>query len=131
MVSQTLAPCTRSIFASIAAIVDAVDGDAVRQRVELRLVDLAMGAHAIAAQPAGGRQFEDAGEAAVVGEEQQAFGVDVEPADGDEPRQVVRQHVEDRVAALGIAVGGHQAARLVEQEQPRALAPGDAAARPR
>ena len=60
----------------------------VFQRVELRLIGLAIGADAIAAQPAGRWQFENAREAAVVGEQQQAFGVDVEPADADEPRRV-------------------------------------------
>ena len=44
-------------------------------------VDRAVGAHAVAPQPAGRRQLEHAREPAVVGQQQQALGVDVEPAD--------------------------------------------------
>ena len=92
-----------------------------RRRVELGLVDLAMGAHAIAAQPAGRRQFEHARKAAVIGQQQQALGVDVEPADRDDARQVRAAGVENRRAAFRVAGGGDEAARLVEQEQAGAL----------
>ena len=86
-------------------------------------VDAAVSAHAIAPQPAGRRQFERAREPAVVGEQQQSLGVQVEPPDADQPRQVLRQRAEDGRAALRVGAGGDEAARLVEQEQPRALAP--------
>ena len=66
------------------AVADAVDRDAVAQRVELRLRDLAVRAHAIAPQPAGRRQFQHAREPAVIGQQQQALGVEVEPADADQ-----------------------------------------------
>ena len=104
-----------------AEIVDAVDGDAVAQAVELLLRDLAMRAHAVAAQPARRGQFQHAREAAVVGEKDQALGVDVEPADRDDARQVRRKRLEDRRAPLGVLRGGDEAARLVEREQARAL----------
>ncbi|MNO02738.1 hypothetical protein D3C81_2232300 [compost metagenome] len=52
------------------AIIDAFHRDAVLERIELGLRHIAIGAHAIAAQPAGGGQFEHALEAAVIGEEQ-------------------------------------------------------------
>ena len=104
------------------SVADAVDGDAVAQPVELILRHPAMGAHAIAAQPAGRRQFERAREPAVVGEQQQPLGVEVEPADADEARQVLGQDSEDGGAAAGIGVRGHQAARLVIEKEPRALA---------
>ena len=110
-------------------VVDAVDGDAVAQRVERLLPHLAVRAHAIAAQPPGRRQFEHARKPAVIGEQQQAFGIDVEPADADQPRQVFRQRPEDRVAPLRIGMRGHQAARLVIEEKPRALARPQAACR--
>ena len=77
------------------AVADAVDGHAVAQRVELRLRDPAMRAHAIAPQPAGRGQFERAREPAVIGEQQQPLGVEVEPADADQARQVLRQRAED------------------------------------
>lgn len=96
---------------------DAVDGDAVPEVGQGLLLDLAMDADAITPQPAGGRQFQHARQPAIIGEQQQAFGVDVQPSDRHQPRQFGRQHVEHRLAAFGVAVGGHQAGRLVEQEQ--------------
>ena len=80
-----------------------------------------MRAHAIAAQPAGRRQFEHPREAAVVGQQQQPFGVDVEPADRDDARQIRGQGVEDGRPAFRVVRRGDEPARLVEQEQPRAL----------
>src|SRR4051812_28880995 len=81
-----------------------------------------MGADAVAAQPAGIRQLERAREPAIIGEQQQALGVEVEPADADQPRQTFGQIVEHGRTALGVVMGRHQAARLVIEEQPRALA---------
>ena len=86
-------------FGLDAEIIDAVDGDAVAQGVERRLRHVAMRAHAIAAQPTGRGQLQHPREAAVVGEQQQPFGVDVEPADCDHARQVRRQRGENRSAA--------------------------------
>ena len=56
------------------AVVHALDGDAVGQRRQLRLVDRAMHARAVAPRPAVGRQLELARQAAVVGQQQQALG---------------------------------------------------------
>src|ERR1051326_779780 len=52
------------------AVLDAFDADAVAQAIELLLRHRAVGAHPIAAQPTGRRQFEHAGERAVVGQQQ-------------------------------------------------------------
>src|SRR2546423_7138137 len=60
------------------AIADTLDGDAVAERREPFRGDAAVSAHAIAPQPAGGGQFDRAREAAVIGEQQQAFGDDIE-----------------------------------------------------
>ena len=81
-----------------------------------------MGADAIAPQPAGVGQFQRAREPAVIGQQQQPLGVEVEPADRDQPRQSFRQIVEYGRPALGVGMRGHQPARLVIHEQPRALA---------
>ena len=121
IVSQALLPCSRSSVAFDAAVEHAVDRDAVLQPGQRLFVDLAVDAHAVAPEPAGRRQFEHARQAAIIGQQQQAFGVDVEPADRHQPRQVRRQHVEHGLPALRIAIGGHHAGRLVEQEQPRPL----------
>ena len=100
-----------------AEIVDAVDGHAVGEPIERRLVDVSVRAHAIASQPASRRQLQHAREAAVVGEQKQPFGVDVEPADCDKARQVGRQHSENRVPPLRVASGGDKAPRLMEQKE--------------
>src|SRR5262245_9193281 len=65
-------------------VFDALDLDAVLELVKLRLRDVAMRADAIAAQPAGIRQLERTREATIIGEQQQALGVEVEPADTDQ-----------------------------------------------
>src|SRR5688500_12442656 len=66
------------------AIADAVDGDAALEPIERLLRHAAERAHPIAAQPAGLRQLDHARQLAIIGEEQQALGVDVEPADADQ-----------------------------------------------
>ena len=104
------------------AVFDAVDLDALLEFIELRLRDVAMGADAIAPQPAGVGQFERARQTTVIGQQQQTFGVEIEPADRDQPRQALGKIVEHRRPPLGIGMRRHQAARLVIHEQPRALA---------
>src|SRR5258707_4458730 len=103
-------------------VFDAVDLDAVFQFIKLGLRHLAMGTDAIAPQPAGIGQFERARQAAIIGQEQQALWFEIEPTDADQPRQPLRKIVEHRRPSFGVGMGGHQAARLVEQEQTRALA---------
>jgi len=49
--------------------------DALFQFIELRLRDLAVGADAIAPQPAGVGQFERARQPTVIGQQQKALGV--------------------------------------------------------
>ena len=58
-----------------------VDGDAFGKRFELRLGDLAERAGAVGADDAGARQLQLALQLAVVGEQQQALGHEVEAAD--------------------------------------------------
>ena len=81
-----------------------------------------MGADPVAPQPAGFRQFQRTRQPAIIGEQQQALGVEVEPADRDQPRQAFRQIVEYRRPSFGVGMGRHQPARLVIQKQPGALA---------
>ncbi|MNK69318.1 hypothetical protein D3C87_887010 [compost metagenome] len=103
------------------AIKHAIDGNAFLQLVERCLIDLAMGAHAVTAQPAGGRQFQHAGKTAIIGEQQQAFGIDIEAADGQNARQFARQIVENGRAAFRVGIGRHQTGGLVIEPQARAL----------
>src|SRR5262249_61169912 len=106
-------------------ITDAVDGDADAQPVELTLPDAAVRAHAITAQPTGRRQLERARKRAVVCQQQQALGVEVEAADADEPRQPRGQGGEDRRTAARIGMRRQQAGRLVAEADSRALSPGE------
>src|SRR3546814_1987328 len=76
-------------------------------------------AHAVAAQPAARRQLQLPLEGAVVGQQQQAFGVDVEPPDRLQARQLGGQAVEHRGAALRVVRRGDLAARLVVAEEAR------------
>ncbi len=101
------------------AVADALDLDAVDQLLELGLADLAEHAGAVAALDAGRGQFELALQFAVGGEQQQPLGVQVEPADRHQPRQALGQPVVDGRPALGVALGGEQAGRLVVAEQAR------------
>ena len=112
-------------------VAHAVERDAAAQPVERLLRDAAERAHAVAAQPGGRRQFEHARQPAVIGEQQQPLGVEVEPADADQPRQVLRQRAEDGRPPLRVGMRGHQPARLVVEEQPRALAAAQRLRRPR
>ena len=54
------------------------------------------------------------GQVAVVGEQQQALGVEVEPTDREHPR-LVRHEVDHRRSTLRIVGGGDHAGRLVQQ----------------
>lgn len=96
---------------------NALDLDPLGQRSEGRLIGAAEGAHAVTAQPAGRGQFEQALQPAIIGQQQQPLGVEIEAADGKQPRQIGRQIVEDGRAAFGIAGGSDTAARLMIQEK--------------
>ncbi len=125
MISRFLPSCSATVSHELSpgavdgdfdgAVEHAVDGGAFAQGGERVLIDRAVDADAVLARPAGGRKFEDAGEATVVGEDQETLGVDVEPADGDDARQVAGQRVEDGGAAFGVVVGGDEALGLVEE----------------
>ncbi len=107
-----------------AGIAHAVDRHAFGELIEHRLIGFAMRAHAIAPEPARRRQFENAGEAAVVRQQQQAFGIDIEPADAHQPRRLGRmlsQKIEDRRPAFRVLMGRDKPARLMKEKEPRAL----------
>ena len=65
-----------------------------------------IGAGAVGANDAGPRQLELALELAVVGEEQQPLGHEIEPADRHQPRQPGGKPVVDRRPPLRIVCGG-------------------------
>lgn len=103
----------------------AIDGDAVREGGKARLIDSAVRPHAIAPYPSGRRHLEPAGEAAIIGEEDQPLGIEIEPADRDHARQMLRQTLEKRRSAPRIPVRRHEAGRLVASPQPGRFRGGD------
>ncbi len=104
------------------AVMDAVDRHARAQLVELWLHDRAMGPHAIATEPAGGWQFQHAGELAIIGQQQKTFSIEVEPPDADEAGKTLGQVLKNGRSAARIAVRGQEAAGLVIKEHARTFA---------
>src|SRR5690606_22019546 len=91
------------------AVSNAFALDAVLEGVELGLGDMTIGAHAIAAQPASGRQLEHALEATIIGEQQEALGVDIEAADGHNAGEAfIEQSFENGLATFRVLLGGHE-----------------------
>lgn len=62
------------------------------------------------------------GELGVVGHQQEAGGVEVETADGDDEAVDVLDEVIDRRAAIGVLVGGDVAGGLIEKNVEAVLA---------
>src|SRR5216684_2151384 len=103
----------------------AVEGDARLERGEPRRIDGPVDAHAIAPEPTAHRQLQRARQLAVIGEQQQPFRSEVEPADRDHPRQLRRQAIEHRRAAPLVAMRGDEAGGLVIAPEPRRLRRGE------
>ena len=91
-----------------------VELHALPEAAERAAVGLALHLDEVLLVHAEARVGEPVGEVAVVGEEQQALGVGVEPAHGEHPR-LGGHEVDDGRAALRVARGGDDARRLVEQ----------------
>ena len=103
------------------AVADALHRCAAGQAGQGGGIDVAIDAHAVAADPAVGGQLEPPGQGAVVGQQQQALAVQVEPADADHAGQACRQLLEHRGAVLRVLVGGDQALGLVVAPQAGAV----------
>ena len=96
-----------------------VNRDALREPGKTGGIYGAMHAHPVATLQGIRRQFEISRQAAIVGEQQQAFAVQVQPADADHARKVWWQMGKDGRTPFFVARGGHQADGLVIQEQAR------------
>ena len=114
------------VQALAAAVDDRLEGGALALDLDpfeqLRPLSVAEGSHhpdRVLALDAEARMHELVGQAARVGEQEQAFGVDVEPADRL-PLALVqaRQAPEHGRPMLGIVVGDDLASRLVVREDP-------------
>ena len=62
------------------------------------------------------------GQVAIVGQEEEPFGLGIEPADVEETWQMRRQKIEDGIAGLGIAPGRNKPGRLMQHDIEPALA---------
>jgi len=63
-----------------ARVMHAIQRQTLAETIENGLIGCAIRADPVTPDPAGRRQFEDTREAAVIGEQQQSFRIDVEPA---------------------------------------------------
>jgi hypothetical protein len=71
-----------------------------------------VGAHPVPPDPAGGGKLQQAGQLAIIGEQQQAFRVDVETANGNDAGHLLGHLVEHRWPVLLVAVRDHKSGRL-------------------
>src|SRR5690242_13684721 len=97
----------------------AVNRDAGGQPVEIGLRHLAEQPCPVCALPAARWQFGPARELSVVGEEQEAFRIEVEPADRHDARQMARQIDEDGWSSFRILVRRDESGGLVVPPEPR------------
>ncbi|GEM_PF-2043892 len=97
-----------------------VDDEAAPEPIEVVLVGHAAHARVVLALDLVLRVEQPHGEFAVVGEQQEAFRVVVEAADGVDVVADLRQQIEDGGPVLGVLAGGQVAARLVQQDVPAA-----------
>src|SRR5271169_3688536 len=99
----------------------AVGCDPFFERGKALRLDLAMDAHLVAPQPAGRRQFEPPRQRAVIGQQQEPLGIQIQTADRNQPRQVLRQCIKDGGPALFVAMRSDETSRLVITPQARAF----------
>ena len=96
-----------------------VDGDALAQRFQGGIGRASVHPHPVAAQPAGAGQLQFAFHTAVIGQQQQPLGVQVEAPHRHHTGQVFGQGVIDRAAPLFVARGGHQPGGFVIEPDAR------------
>ena len=99
-----------------------------REPIEIVLVGHAEDARLVDARDAVARMRQPRREVAVVGQQQQAFGVEVEPSDRVDVLAHAAQQIDHRRPPLRIRSRRDVAARLVQQEIAMALDELDAAA---
>ena len=99
-------------------VADAVHSVSPPEGGERALLGCATHPHPIAPPPAPRRMLQLAGERAVVGQQQQPLGVEVEPSDGDDVAELLSHFLEHGRAALRVAVAGDEARRLVIAPEP-------------
>ena len=104
------------------AIADAIDGDPAGKRCQCLGIDMALHPHPVFPRPSGAGKFKMTCQPAIIGQQQQAFGIHVQPPDRQHPRQIGRQMVKDGLAVLLVTCADNQPARLVITPQNRRFA---------
>ena len=97
----------------------AIDFDPLAQRGQAGIVGAAIHTHAVFAQPTGRGQFQLAFQRAIIGQQQQALGIQIQPAHAHHAGHFGGQRVINRGAPLLVAGGCHKACGLVVQPQAR------------
>src|SRR4051812_18334347 len=62
------------------------------------------------------RMGEPLGEVAVVGEKKKTFGLGIQPPDVEQPRQMRREQIENRIARVRILSGRNESGRLMQHD---------------
>ena len=96
-----------------------VDCDTVCKLFKLCRVNAAMDAHAITPCPTGGGQFKITRQFAIIGQQQNAFGIQIKTSDRNDTRHIAWQMFEDRITTLFVTMAGNQAALFEQTPQAR------------
>ena len=102
----------------------ALNLDPLAQGRQAGIIGAAIHPHAIFAQPAGRGQFQLAFERAIIGQQQQPFGIQIKPPHAHHARHVGGQGIVNCGAALLVAGGSDQARGLVIKPQARRFGRG-------
>ena len=100
---------------------NAVNFDAILQRIKLVLGDAAIGAGAVAARKPCLGMFKLTRKLSVIGEQQQPFGVQIKPPYGNHAAKLFRQAVKDGEAAFLVLMRGHKPCGFMVAPEPRWL----------
>jgi hypothetical protein len=103
------------------AVLDALNLHAFARFFQHMIRRFAKGAHAVTAQPASGGQLQQAFQRAIIGQQQQPFGVEIKPAHRMGGLQLLGQNIAQNFAPFRVARRGDDALVLVIKPKPGAL----------
>ena len=83
-------------------IANAVNGNAIGQTCQRIGINLPLNTNAVFAAPSCTWQFQMPGQTAIIGQQQQAFRIHIQPPNRQHPRKRGRQRIKDRLAVLFI-----------------------------
>ncbi len=107
------------------SVSNAIDRNAAGHRGQPPSVEASVHLHPVPPRPGVLRQFEMAGQFAVVGEQQQTFGIEVQAPHAHDARHIFGQMLEHRRPALRVPGGRNGAGSLVVAPYARLVGRGD------